>query len=177
MEKILCLGTGTKVLMADYCFKTIEEIKIGEKVFSYNLSSLKLEQAVVTLTASSNHDIINCLTFSNSSKINCTKDHPIWVDGKGWCSVDVEKALLYYKLNVQKLNIGDRCLCFENEEFTYVELISIEEFKGNFKMFDISGGENNCFFANNILVHDENLTALDFSESELSKFEFPVIYF
>jgi len=31
---------------------------------------------------------------------------------------------------------------------------------GEFKMYDISGGKNNCFFANGILVHDENLMEL-----------------
>lgn len=177
MEKILCVGKGTKVLMADYSLKAIEKIKIEDKIFSYNLNFLNLEEVTVTITASSDHEIVNCLTFANSSKVNCTKDHPIWVSGKGWCSVDVEKTSFCCKMSVQELNIGDKCLHFENQQFSFVELIAIEELRGHFQMFDISGGKNNCFFANNILVHDENLAALDFNEEALSKFESPLLYF
>jgi intein/homing endonuclease len=160
MSNILCLGKGTKVLMYDSTLRNIETIKQGHKIVSYNLGLHDIEIVTVEKIAKSHHTIINRLTFSNGQIIECTTDHPIWTKNSGWCSVDFKQTIINYNVQVAQLAEGQECLTFIDNKISFATLTSIDTVFGNFKMYDISGGQNHCFFANGILVHDENLTEL-----------------
>jgi hypothetical protein len=162
MENILCLGKGTQVQMGDNTLKNIESVVTGDKIISYNQVLGKTEIVEVENIAKSFHSVINRLKLSNGIVIECTTDHPIWTANKGWCSVDFKNTFANYNIKVQPLVVGDKCLVFVGNKFSDSTIVSIDTVVGDFEMFDISGGDNHCFFANSILVHDENLTELVF---------------
>lgn len=160
MGNFLCIGKGSKVSLDNETFKNIELIEIGNNVLSYNFNAKTTEIITVEKTAKSFHTIINRLNFSNGLSIECTTDHPIFTKMNGWCSVDFKQTLLNYKVQVGQLKKGQECLTYIDNEIAFTTLVSIDALFGDFEMYDISGGQNHCFFANGILVHDENLTEL-----------------
>lgn len=159
-ENFLCLGKGIKVFMADNTFKTIETVVTGDCIISFNIQSTMTEKVIVERTAKSQHSVINRITLDNGVTIESTTDHPIWIKSKGWCSLDFKDTFEKYKVSVHPLLEGDECLLLRDNKVEFSKIISIDTLIGDFEMFDISGGSNHCFFANNILVHDENLTEL-----------------
>jgi Ataxin-1 and HBP1 module (AXH) len=160
MSNFLCINKGSKVSLDNSTFKSIEHIELGNSVLSYNFNTKSTEIITVEKIAKSYHTIINRLTFSNEQTVECTTDHPIFTNSNGWCSVNFKQTLLNYNVQVGKLEEGQECLTFLDNKIVFATLISIETIFGDFEMYDISGGQNHCFFANGILVHDENLTEL-----------------
>ena len=161
MNNILCLNKGTKVLMSDGTQKNIETISKFDFVKSFSFETSNIEDVKVTKIAKSYHSIINSIGLSNGQTIECTTDHPIWTVEKGWCSVNFNETLLNYNVQVQELVIGDTCITFHNGQIENYKIVSIDTFIGNYEMYDITGGNNHCFFANGLLVHDENLENLN----------------
>lgn len=165
-NKIVCFGKGT-LIKGVKNFKKIEEVQPHERILSYNFHQSTIEEIVVRKVAKSNHSIINEITFSNGSKIRSTIDHPYWVKGKGWCSVENYMTEKNYSLSVKKLKLFDYCLLLKDNMLEEVQVLNIETKTGNFDMFNISGGKHHNFFANGILVHDENLVDLDLDKHKI----------
>jgi len=57
--------------------------------------------------------------------------------------------------------VGDKCLFQEHGLILSVEVVGIELMKEEQVFYTISAGSAHCFFANGILVHDENVALLD----------------
>jgi len=158
-NKFVCFANGTTVVTPSG-LKTIESIRLYDTIFSYNQKTNVVEQVIVEKIAISHHYVINRITFSDSTEIKSTTDHPYWVSGKGWSAVDNSCTLENYGISVKQLLVKDKCLAFNNGALNEVHVTNIETIVGLFKMYVISGGKNHCFFANGMLVHDENLVDL-----------------
>jgi len=154
-----CFAKGTTVSTPNG-LKVIESLKKDDTVFSHNQNLNELEQVIVEKIAASRHSVINKITFSDGTVVKSTTDHPYWVSGKGWSAVDNSCTIENYGISVKELKVKDTCLILKNGSLEEVQIANIETIVGDFKMYDISGGENHCFFANGILVHDENLVDL-----------------
>lgn len=156
-SKFWCFSKDTKILKDNGLSSSIETIKQGDKIISYNHTGQKIETVVVEKIANSQHNVINKIVFSNGITVKSTMDHPYWVVNKGWSAVKPKQAKENYNLAVNELVIADKCLYYSNGILQEVDVKSIEVEIGDFTMYIISGGKNNCFFADGILVHDENL--------------------
>ncbi len=170
-NKIICFGAGTKVCTSKGK-KNIVQIRTGDKIISYNHNLVILEEITVDRIANSRHSIINKTTFSNNTSIESTIDHPFWVVGKGWCSVNPASTSENYNLQVGQISIGDECIYFDNGNLVKIKITKTNIIKGDFAMYAISGGKNHCFFANGFLVHDENLLNLELTTSHVKYNDF-----
>lgn len=159
-DKIICVEKGTIVSLLNGEKKAIEKIECGDKALSYNFKKNKIEITFVEKIVRSFHDKIAKVSFNHKRKIGITDDHPIWVVERGWCSLNPEKTMSNYNLSVKHLLTNDKCLVYDNDTLKISEIESIRWVEGLYEMYDISGGKNNCFFANGILVHDENIMRL-----------------
>lgn len=159
-NNIICFSSNTEILTEDGK-KYISQIKPNDVVISYNSKIGATENIIVERVANSRHSIINRITFENNNLIECTVDHPLWIIEKDWCSINPKSTNENYKLNVNQIEVGDRCLFYNNFGFSEVEIKQIDFLSGDFRMHIFSGGKNHCFFANGILVHDENLQDLN----------------
>ncbi|MCK4665001.1 MAG: hypothetical protein KAT68_19180 [Bacteroidales bacterium] len=166
-NEFVCIAKGTNILLKNGKTQEIEKIILGTEIKNFNVNHNTVEIACVEKIAISIHSILITVFFSNDTLIKSTQDHPYWVVGKGWCSLDTTSTLEKYNLNVNKLIIGDKCLYFDGEKLENVIIKNIVTEIGKFEMYNISGGVNRCFFANGILVHDENLMELDLSDHEV----------
>lgn len=170
-----CLSHGTLVQLANKKNILIENLKAGDTVLAYDRTKNKFVSSRVLKTFQTEHDGFvklnfaalyrNGVTVFEPTSIVISKDHPIWVKGKGWCSLepDMTERILMMK-EVKKLEIGD--YCYTNRDSSMeghagnILLGSIEKINGPVKAYTIVQLENNldCFVAEGIVVGTEAMS-------------------
>lgn len=164
MNNFLCFAKGTQVLLSDYRTKNIEEITIYDKILTFNSGDGSVSSVAVDKIAESMHDIVNKIHFSNGISLVSTTDHPYYIVDKGWCSFSPKMTFENYGLKVAELEEEDKCLYFHNGKLIEVQIIEIETYSEVQEMYVIAGGNYNSFFANGIVVSDENIKNLNLEE-------------
>jgi RHS repeat-associated protein len=79
-----CFTAGTPVQMADGTTKPIEEVKAGDLVQTKDPQSGKVSAGKVTQTLVHQAPATVALTFSTGEVIECTPEHPFYVEGVGF---------------------------------------------------------------------------------------------
>lgn len=156
---IICFASNTKIVTKNG-EKSISKIQLGEEILSYKQDLGIFNYFKVKHIANSYHKSISRIAFQNKIHIECTHDHPIWVINKGWSSLQPSSTREKYNIEVSQLELGDKCLMHNDMEIAEVKILKLDILYGNYTMYIISGDKHNCFFANRILVHDENLEYL-----------------
>lgn len=126
-------------------FISIENIKIGDSVYSYNIEKDKRELSKVINTLKRETPSIYKITAGNEI-INATSEHPIYVIGKGFTKV-------------KDLQIGDVLKSFDN---TIVRVSKITELNKAATVYNIEVDGNHDYFVtkSKILVHNKNISNL-----------------
>ena len=153
-----CFPSGTKITMGDNTIKNIENVVSGEKVFSYNLKTNEKDVSLVGEV----EELIDELFVLNEGMIETSNQHPFYVlkkDGsKVWASLDKEATILNFPTlhYVKELELGDKLL---TQDDGWVELTSIEKKPGSYTAYNLlSVGENENYYANGFLVHNESVS-------------------
>lgn len=79
-----CFIPGSRVLMYGGEYKNIEDIQIGEKIYSHDGS---VQKVLNRLEYDVNEELVE-LEFANGKKITCTKDHEFFTHNRGWVKAD-----------------------------------------------------------------------------------------
>jgi hypothetical protein len=154
---IFCFSKGTQITQHDGSVKTINKIKIGDKILSFNLSTMKIEEDFVQKVDSVFHNDMVTIVFNDMTTNENTSDHPYLVRGKGWSSFKPKITMDKYKIKTSQLQIGDTCFKYQNNRLSEVYVKSITENNGLTMTYNISNlKKNNSFFANGILVSNES---------------------
>ena len=154
-----CFVSGTKILMSDGSSKNIEDIKIGDKVKTYNTEKNVIEIGEVNETVSPMHDELITIIFNNKVENTNTLDHPYYVKNKGWCSYNPDLTMSNYGLQVKNIEVGD-VVYFMNSKNGIIENIKItninviHSMQKTFNLQKVS--KNHNFFANGVLVHNKS---------------------
>lgn len=159
-QDFVCFHPSTLIATQDG-YVRIDELRCGQTVLAWSKDEQSLTYVLVERVACSRHAVLSRISLTNGVKLKCTPDHPIWVEGKGWCSVDSSEVMEKYGVAASALRVGDKCLYLENGLMQGVEVVSIELIEEEQDFYTISAGDEHCFFANGILVHDENVALLD----------------
>ena len=118
-----CFVAGTKVAVENG-YKNIEDIRIGDYVYSYNLDTNKKELNKVLRTFIHQKDEIYTLKVNNQL-IHTTEEHPFYVINKGWITVkdlDFNSQLLSLKRNQARIQSINK----HNYKNVYVYNIEVE---------------------------------------------------
>jgi RHS repeat-associated protein len=136
----LCFIKGTLVLMENK-LQPIESIKIGDKVYSFDLDKNEIELSKVLNVLKRETDELYEVQVSNE-KIYVTSEHPFYVVKKGW-------------VKVKDLNIKDILKTLSGE----LEIISIKKIKENAMVYNIEVDDNSNYFVteSKILVHNKKI--------------------
>ena len=125
---ITCFPAATKILIKSPVghkglsrMKNIEDIKIGEKVLSFDTttSEKKLDTVTQIFKTQFDGELLE-LIFSNHNKITLTPNHPVFVIGKGW-------------IPAENLHLDDEIIQYEYRGLAYREMFtgkSYEEILG-----------------------------------------------
>ncbi|MDB9837112.1 hypothetical protein OAC51_09480 [Flavobacteriaceae bacterium] len=154
-----CFIAGTKILMSNGSQKNVEDVNIGDKVLTYDTNTREIKAGEVKNIATPEHTKFVEFRFENDTKNTNTLDHPYYVIGKGWSSYDPEMTKIKYDLEVNKIELGDNVLLFDETtkrvrklKLTDQKLISKTQKTYNLEKVS----ENHNFFANGILVHNKS---------------------
>ena len=148
-----CFEAGTKIIMADYSIKNIEDVEINDYVYAYNEELNKFEiHKVIKSYAHHNTPRVIKVTFSNNTVLNMTPGHPIMTTD-GWKSRDIENSLYEHNTIATWLEIGDKVI---NINGTEIYVINIEEknIPNNFDTYNIEVETCHTFLANGFVVHN-----------------------
>jgi len=148
-----CFVAGTKITLADGSVKNIEDVQPGDVVATFDFKTGEIVHNIVNAVFSKNVNNIVEYKFDNGEKLECTLDHPIYIEGKGWTSLNPELSNEMYSLEekIKQVEIGDGVKLITGAS-KIVEIVERSEDVKVYNLQDIEGNHN--FFANNVLVHN-----------------------
>ena len=152
-----CFIKGTKIKLSDGTERNIENIKIGDKILSYNLETKQSEEDIVDRIDSPIHNNMIVVKWEHTTNTN-TFDHPYYsVVKNDWVSYKPELTLINYDIDIQQLVVGDIGLFInENGDIIESKLLSVEEINETTKTYNLTiVRNNNNYFANGMLVHNK----------------------
>jgi hypothetical protein len=154
---LFCFSKGTQITKPDGSTKSIEKIKSGDKLLSFNLNTMNVEEDVVQKVDSVIHNDIVTIVFNDMTITKNTSDHPYYVKGKDWCSLKPKETFKKYNIITSQLQIGDTCFKYYDNQLKEVYVRSISENVQTAMTYNISSlKKNHSFFANGILVSNES---------------------
>lgn len=151
-----CFIAGTKVLMSDNSEKSIEDLRVGESVISYNIDNGENYIAkIAALIINTNSIDMAKLTLDNGIELTMTDYHPIYTL-KGW------KSITNY-MNYDTLTVGDVVKINDG----WASIIAIDQYEledpivtytldviGPNEDPDRDDNTHDNFYANGIVVHN-----------------------
>lgn len=149
-----CFVAGTKI-HTENGIKNIEDVKVGEKVMSFNHDNDTSEYKEVLEVMFKENECVITYVFEDETELTGTKDHPLYVVGKGYSSFEPQQTLDDSGLNVEQIEVGDVAKLFvEGEEYPHLLITEIKEagFADVYNLKNIQ--DNHNFYANNLLVHN-----------------------
>ena len=145
-----CFIAGTKI-HTEEGIKNIEDVKEGEKVITFNHDSDTAEyKEVIELMFKEKENVVK-YTFENGSELTGTKDHPLYVVGKGYASFLPNQTLEDSGLKVEQIEVGDEVLHIDNYGVTISEIQDVG-FEDVYNLKKVK--DNHNFYANDFLVHN-----------------------
>jgi intein/homing endonuclease len=148
-----CFVEGTPILMEDGSYLNIENVKVGDKVLSFDFKTNEPKSSNVLNIFSKKVDKVVKYKFESGKELIGTMDHPIYVIDKGWSSYSDELSNTLYSLEtpVKKIEIGD-VIKLHNE--TQV-LTNTEILEGEYTVYNLSEIKTyHNYYANDVLVHN-----------------------
>ena len=165
ISKILCFDKNT--LVATKTGDTlITKIKPGMEILAFEEQTLSYGADVVTATAKSKHDQCAIIRFDDGTSLKATIDHPLFVNGKGWCAVNVDGLEKKYGVTVRQLEEGDLCLSLKNNIMSNSRVVSIEVKPCSEFFYCLATKNNHSFLANGVVAHDVDIKR--FSDEQLT---------
>jgi len=148
-----CFVEGTKISMYDKSIKLIEDIKVGDRVITYN-EELKIQELgeVKKVISPLRSDIIE-YKLSNGTIIKSTSCHPYFVVDKGWSSFNPELTKKIYEFEVSKIEFNDILLDIDNNKVLIIEINEL--ITKEVKTYNLELSGNHTYYANGILVHNK----------------------
>lgn len=146
-----CFTADAQVSMGDGSCKAINGVRPGDQVLAWRDDTIGA--ALVLRVDSVIHDDLVRLLFSDGTELVCTDDHPIHVEGKGWCAVRPTKA--QRELSVVPLVVGDVCLMHSEGATGPILLVAVSKATAPCMTYNLATAHGS-YFANAILVSDEH---------------------
>ena len=137
----MCFVAGTKVYTSQGVVN-IEDIKIGDIVYSMNMETMQLEQQIVENTYQRKSIKNNYIICVEKDSIETTAEHRFYVKNKGW-------------IRASLLEIGDILISAEGEEKA-IEDIQRKDYTEPIPVYNLEVANNHNYFVgtNKILVHN-----------------------
>ena len=153
-----CFSYDTLITLADGSTKPIGLIEVGDKILSYNTDTkTTFENEVQEIITRKDRDMYR-FTLENGTEIIASEDHPFYVVGKGYSSLNpnlTAQGTQGYELLQGKLNWiknGDTVLISDGAE---VKINSIKPIAHPDKVFTLANKIKSYpnYFANGVLVY------------------------
>jgi hypothetical protein len=158
-NKGACFLAGTRIQMADGTEKPIENVKVDDKILSFNESTRKVEVDEVRMVEAPVADQY-CQIELPDRVLHVTSEHPLYGRKRGiegWIAVDSAKSLEehpYMGRMLPDLEVGDEL--YSRFEGTWLQVSAIDTFEGQVQTYNIASVRRTMtYFADDILVHNK----------------------
>jgi hypothetical protein len=148
-----CFVEGTPVLMEDGTYLNIENVKIGDKVLSFNFKNNESKSSTVLNIFSKKVSQVVKYEFESGKELVATIDHPVYVIDKGWSSYSdsVSNTLYILEEPVKKIEIGDVVKLHNQTDV----LVNTKILEGDYTVYNLSEIEKyHNYYANDVLSHN-----------------------
>ncbi len=154
-DRSSCFPSGTKISMADGTLRDIEDVRVGDRVLSYDIENMALTTEEVLELESPVRDHLYTLSFADSDALRITSEHPLYAKGKGWASLEPQETYEDSGQTVSLLEKGDEVMTVDGtwSEITDIFYQEIPEGIQTYNLKRISS--NNNFFADGFLAHNK----------------------
>lgn len=157
---ILCFVAGTKNTLHNKSTINIEELRVGNKVLSYDFERNELIEATVLQVEQAVHSGLVTYVFENGMEITSTKDHPFRIEGKGWCSSLPKNTEQYKGIGHDgEIVIGDLFEVIDHNNASntcrLTQVKYLEKGEDTYTISELDVGDN--FIANGFIVAVEEL--------------------
>ncbi len=167
-----CFIAGTQVTMANNEWKAIEDVVVGDVVLSIDEDTRDIIESKVIGLQSPKHDNLVEIKIENDDfNVECTHDHPFYVEGKGWSSFKPELTITRYGdtfEEVAQLEAGDEILVdpftytnkIEGVETSELDFLEVKELTDTthekpIDTYIIEVENTSTFFANGLMTHNK----------------------
>jgi hypothetical protein len=167
-----CFTEGTQIVVGmeydtdgnfvSYVTANIEDIKVGDLVYSYDTATGEVSQKEVTSTSALRSDHINKLTIvdedGNEQVIETTDTHPFWVVtddpdleraarelADGFYHENITPGLGGFWVEAKDLRVGDAFLGANDELSTLINIVRVEQ-TGGIAVFNFTVEGNHNYF-------------------------------
>lgn len=143
----ICFPPGT-MIDTDHGYLPIEMVYLAKypmRALSRNMREGSLEYKRVTDKFVNHVDYTLIVLETEHQRIECTPNHPIWVENKGWIAASVIKT---------GDNLMRASLCRDKVGMTKVKSVNVAIENSSLTVYNIEVAENHNYFANGILVHN-----------------------
>ena len=150
-----CFVAGTKV-KTETGFKNIDDIKVGDMVYSYNLDTNKLELNKVSRTVISQTLETYIMTIGNKT-FEVTPRHQLYIIDKGWT-------------RAYDVKIGDKMLDVNGKKIIINNIVN-KKYDKPLKTYNLTVDTNSNYFVTDIqvLVHNIGSDTWSYNDIELLK--------
>ena len=157
-----CFVRGTPIL-TEKGYVNIEDVKVGDKVYSFNHGTNKVELKTVQRSFSQplyGRKIVTIKTESGR-EITCTDNHKIFISEIGYVRADSLHINDDDSLQAEKDPYMLKGMSKDSQHGVYEELLQEEKIVSieikevaEIEVFDLTVEDNHNFFANGLLVHN-----------------------
>ncbi|MCJ7739692.1 Hint domain-containing protein, partial [Candidatus Microgenomates bacterium] len=137
-----CFTSGMKVALADGRMVSVKDIKVNDKVISYNETNGKFEPNTVSRTYQRTADDYFEVVFENGTILEVTAEHPILRDN-----------LVFTK--TKDLKVGNKVILDDRAKIKTVTITSIKLVNRTVPVFNIETERNHTFVVEGIVVHNK----------------------
>ena len=145
-----CFVAGTKI-HTENGVKNIEDVEVGEMVMTFNHDNDISEYKEVLEVMFKENECVITYVFEDGTELTGTKDHPLYVVGKGYASFEPQQTLDDSGLVVEQIEVGDDVKHLENAPLLITE-IKEAGFEDVYNLKNVQ--DNHNFYANDLLVHN-----------------------
>lgn len=149
-----CFTNDTLITMADLSTKEINKIKVGDEILSYNPDTQQHETNEVDEVIIRVNRVMYKYVLESGKEIRASQDHPFFVVGKGYCSMNPQMTMNGYKslTGVQLVSVGDKFVDKDGNEIEVMQINAIDHFDTVYTINNKHKSSPN-FYADGVLVY------------------------
>jgi hypothetical protein len=142
--------------MADKTQKPIEQVRVGDRILSYDIK----QECFTSWTVKMLGDPIHPICDINDGQLRLTIDHPIYIKkpdqrrGIGAIDAVISREFIIYNGEVLSLEVGDEIFTTDGEWIKVTKISYDPEPVQTYNILSYSG--RRTYFANGILVYEEH---------------------
>ena len=162
-----CFVEGTPILLEDGTYLNIENVKVGDRVLSFDFRKNETKPSSVLNIFSKKVNEVVKYKFESGKELIATIDHPIYVVNKGWSSYSSSLSNRLYTLEeeVKQIEIGDVVKLYNETQV----LINVEVLEGDYTVYNLSEVKNyHNYYANDVLVHNRAIVTCFVSGTKIT---------